>query len=143
MNTGMNAGLHRCRWQERVGGAAGYSTTCLGASNSGRSVPGQFQTFWNCWNNGVNTTGTALYRRCLTYRTMIVPNLPSTDCASAWNGAAFNDFNYMFSGYMGTSGEAVRPLVVGGQHVMVCHSQDKVSYLLPYLVQFATCIVLF
>ena len=33
----------KAKWQERVGGASGYSTTCLGAETSPTAFPGQHQ----------------------------------------------------------------------------------------------------
>ena len=50
---GVSSSLHslngagaKSRWQERVGGSSGYSTTCVGASTSGSpsgAIPGAFQ----------------------------------------------------------------------------------------------------
>jgi len=33
----------KAKWQERVGGASGYSTNCLGAETSPTAFPGQYQ----------------------------------------------------------------------------------------------------
>lgn len=87
----------KARWQEAKGGALGYSTTCLGAANAEVALPGPFQTFWNCWNNGVGSFLGTTKRRCSTYRNSFIPAIPTTDCLTT--GAQFNDFNYAFSGF--------------------------------------------
>lgn len=114
-NVGNDAGM-KAKWQERVGGASGYSTNCLGAETSPTAFPGQYQSFWNCWNNGVGnsayTLSTAPLRRCSTFRQSTNPPLVATDCTKTpigKGGAQFNDFNYAFTGMQGTPADVGIP----------------------------------
>ena len=67
------------------------------------------QTFWNCWNNGVNINlASPTYRRCATFRQSTVPPLVSADC-QAGGGAQFNDFNFALTGFQGQPGDGALP----------------------------------
>lgn len=53
----------------------------------------------------MNYAGANTGRRCSTYRSTVIPAIPSADCLDATNRARFNDYNYAFSGIQGEGGE--------------------------------------
>jgi hypothetical protein len=81
-----------------------HNIFCCNPADGAALSPTILQTWWNCWNNGVNTLTGNTGRRCSTYRTTVTPAIPSNDCLDAVNRARFNEYNYAFTGIQAQSG---------------------------------------
>jgi hypothetical protein len=84
------------------------------------------QTWWNCWNNGINTNSGNTGRRCSTYRNTVLPAVPSADCLSDTR-AQFNDYNYAFSGLQGESGQWLQDIVLPHSQAGYCDLEPEHS----------------